>query len=545
MVFTIHRYIFRDLVKTFVLATALLSVVLGLGVMLRPLRQIGVDPARVPELVLCTLPITLTMVLPIAALLSATLNYGRLAAENEINACRSSGISLQTLIYPALAMGLLVAMLTLLLVFHVIPSYTERFESVIREDAEATIYRHIAKKGSLGKFIPGLMVHADRVEPQNHRLLGVAAVKHSRDGIERTFSARQVDIDVQSRAGGNVVRLKFKDVTVVMDDGSFLDEPRHVFYARLPRLLRDSIKFKKPADLRRIRNDMTRFAPVRRLLERFQDQLMVERYYRWCDSQLAAGTPLVIEVPREGRFEVYAARCFLRDDKSDDIRDQSKAILTVRNALPIMVWLFAPDDPPGATPQRYYRAAAGALEVDAQADEPLVTLQLDDVKAGRSDDVERMQAVVWRDRHGSSVPQRLVEGSRGLTLEQALAQPIPLAQPSAKLTALQRLLVRKCRRLAVEIAMAWQSRLAFGVSCVALVLLGTALGIIFRSGHLLTAFGVSFVPAGLCLITIFTGKHIAEQSTAAATLAGTLFLWSGIAAVALANTVIYRVLLRR
>ena len=97
MVFTIHRYIFRDLLKTFLLATLVLSTVLGLGVMLKPLRHFGVDPADVPKLVLYTLPITLTMVIPIAALLSATLNYGRLAVDNEINACRSSGISLLTL----------------------------------------------------------------------------------------------------------------------------------------------------------------------------------------------------------------------------------------------------------------------------------------------------------------------------------------------------------------------------------------------------------------------------------------------------------------
>ena len=61
MVFTLHRYIFRDLLKTFCLATLVLSVVLSLGVMLRPLRQFNVAPAQVPELLLCTLPITLTI----------------------------------------------------------------------------------------------------------------------------------------------------------------------------------------------------------------------------------------------------------------------------------------------------------------------------------------------------------------------------------------------------------------------------------------------------------------------------------------------------
>ena len=142
MVFTIHRYIFRDLLKTFILATVVLSLVLGLGVMLRPLRQFNVHPAHVPELLLCTLPITLTMVLPISALLAATLIYGRLAEDNEIAACRSSGINLLTLIYPAFTLALLVGLATLTLAFHVIPDFIARSETIIKSDAEAIIYRN-------------------------------------------------------------------------------------------------------------------------------------------------------------------------------------------------------------------------------------------------------------------------------------------------------------------------------------------------------------------------------------------------------------------
>ena len=93
MVFTIQRYIFRDLFKIFFLAALVLCLVMGLGAMLRPLRQFSIDPTRVPELIICTLPITLTMVLPIAALLAATLVYGRLAVDNEITAGKISAIS--------------------------------------------------------------------------------------------------------------------------------------------------------------------------------------------------------------------------------------------------------------------------------------------------------------------------------------------------------------------------------------------------------------------------------------------------------------------
>jgi len=104
-------------------------------------------------------------------------------------------------------------------------------------------------------------------------------------------------------------------------------------------------------------------------------------------------------------------------------------------------------------------------------------------------------------------------------------------------------IIDDCAELATEIRVEKHSRLAFGVSCVVLVILGTVLGIVFRSGHLLTAFGVSFIPAALCLITIFTGKHIAEKS--ATDITGILFLWSGIGAVLLADIFIYKSLAKR
>ncbi len=88
------------------------------------------------------------------------------------------------------------------------------------------------------------------------------------------------------------------------------------------------------------------------------------------------------------------------------------------------------------------------------------------------------------------------------------------------------------------------ARLAIGVSCVVLVLLGAALGVILRSGPLLSAFGVSAIPAVLCLMTIFTGKHMGEQGGADLP-AGIAFLWSGIAVIALADLLIYRNLLKR
>ena len=74
MVFTIHRYIFRELIRVFVLATVALTFMLSLGSILKPIQEFGVSPQQAIHLLGYFLPITLTVVLPMSALFSV-YNY--------------------------------------------------------------------------------------------------------------------------------------------------------------------------------------------------------------------------------------------------------------------------------------------------------------------------------------------------------------------------------------------------------------------------------------------------------------------------------------
>jgi len=74
-------------------------------------------------------------------------------------------------------------------------------------------------------------------------------------------------------------------------------------------------------------------------------------------------------------------------------------------------------------------------------------------------------------------------------------------------------------------------RMSFSVSVLVLVILGAALGIIFRGSHVLTAFGISFVPLLLVIVTIVMGKQLAYNP--AIGWLGLVVMWSGIAVVAI------------
>ena len=92
-------------------------MMLSMGLMLRPIEDYGDAPNQTIHLLGYFLPITLVFVLPMSALFAASLIYGRFAYENELDACRASGISLMTIIFPGLFLSLLVSIATLLYEF--------------------------------------------------------------------------------------------------------------------------------------------------------------------------------------------------------------------------------------------------------------------------------------------------------------------------------------------------------------------------------------------------------------------------------------------
>jgi lipopolysaccharide export LptBFGC system permease protein LptF len=92
------------------------------------------------------------------------------------------------------------------------------------------------------------------------------------------------------------------------------------------------------------------------------------------------------------------------------------------------------------------------------------------------------------------------------------------------------------------------SRAAFALSCLVLVLVGVALGMMFRSGNFLSAFAISVVPAMICILLTVTGQHTVEnvptalpQNWSNPLSFGLGLIWTGNAVVAVvAVALLYR-----
>jgi len=176
MVFILHRYIFRELLKVFVLSALALGAIMSLGSLLRPIQEFGVGPRQVFDLLCYFTPITFTFVLPVAALFATSLVYGRIAADNEFDACKASGISPAMLFYPGLVLAIIVAITNLMLSFHVVPVYVHRAEMAVKADAKQILFRNIQRQGYY--CLPGgsFRIYADAVDTKNSGLLGVVII---------------------------------------------------------------------------------------------------------------------------------------------------------------------------------------------------------------------------------------------------------------------------------------------------------------------------------------------------------------------------------
>jgi len=156
-----------------VLSTAALTFFLAIAYALSQLRERGLGPADSVQLVLYFVPAMLVFAMPISALLTTTLVYGRLSADNELTACRASGISMSSLLWPALAVGLLIGCANFVLFDRVIPWAKESAARVGTDHIERIFFNRMQTKKSFEYKAAGFYIYAKHTEGQ--MLYGVVA----------------------------------------------------------------------------------------------------------------------------------------------------------------------------------------------------------------------------------------------------------------------------------------------------------------------------------------------------------------------------------
>lgn len=530
MVFILHRYIFCELFKVFVLATVALTLILSLGSMLRPIQEYGVGPEQVVHLLGYFLPITLTFVLPMGALFATALVYGRIASDNELDACRASGISLMTLVYPGLCLAIITSITTLILTFHVVPAFIHRAEKAIKANAKQILFRNIQRKGYYK--IPGgrFNIYADQARPQDNLLSGVIIVKFTARQPEKLITAKNAKVVIDSTKKSNEVKIVAQEAYQIDDTGQAYSRQLPIS-GRFAPLMSDNIKFQKHNQIKKIKANMLEFYPVRKIAMEVRAQLGMEMLSEDITKTITDPDPdnNYYQFITEDRIVMFTAgRCVPRTDK------------TLQLVGPIRLLEFDK-----ITHQRR-----------CQWDSNKGIIKLQDDQIG-SKMVMVLYNPTW-DRGGGikSLAQRHVIKNLPLpgSIEAKLNEDgiletlsdfssVLKAEPTKELSSMQEGLQRKILMTFNNIIAETHSRLVFGLGTITLILISIAMGIILRGGHLLSAFGVSAVPFAALIVFMMSGRQLTKHPQMSPAV-GILVMWTGLVILTIIAIMIYRKLLR-
>ncbi len=534
MVFTLHRYIFRELFKVFVLAAVALTLMMSLGMILQPVQEYGVGPRQVLHLIGYFLPITLTFVLPMAALFAAALVYGRFASDNELDACKASGISLCTLVYPGLALAIIVATANLILSFHVMPVFVHRAKKSYMDDAKQILFRNLQRRGYYK--LPGseYLIYTDQTDSQNDTLSGVVVIRVKNNEIKKITTAERAKINFISHENFNEVYITAYN-TYQMDPEGTLSLGLSSVRAEFGSLLGDDIKFKKLHEMKEIRDvDPMLFQPIAKLARETYAQLTVELLAEDITGKIADDSNSFYKLHSgEKLVKFTASHCALQDEEKVEL---SGEVVVVEY------------DADSRQRLQTLRCTKALLHIEGDELTPTLTMVVYNAAWQHSDGSEGLtQRHIIR---GLIIPKAVGDVANKFATEDGLdakklASELPALRkgPSPKLKGLQDKLQKKIDYTLAEIEAELHSRLVFGIGCVSVIMIGIGLGVILRGGHLLSAFGASSVPAAVLIVCIMMGKNVTKNLGAQAG-SGIILMWAGLAFLSLLAMVIYRKLLK-
>jgi lipopolysaccharide export LptBFGC system permease protein LptF len=544
MLFTLHKYIFRELLRVFILAVVALTLMLSLGSILQPVQEFGVGPRQVLSLMGYFLPITLTFVLPMAALFACSLVYGRFASDSELDACRASGISLVKLVYPGLALAIIVANANLLLSFYVMPVFVQRAEESLKTDAKKILFRNI-QRNRYYDLPPDYqyLIYADQADLQNDTLSGVIVTEMKNNEIKNIFTAEAAKVNFNPHERFNEVQIlayKSGQMGTVSEAGAEWGS----LTAEFGSLLSDEIKFKKIDEMRKIKADLMNFYPIAKLARETYAQVIIVLLAQDINAGItkrnktppesaddAGGFYELLGMPNSVRF--IAGRCSAQDEELE---------LSGKNEVVIKEY-----NTESKETLRTLICEKALLHIEGDKLAPTLTMDIYNAKEKGSDELT-MRYIIR-----GLIPPQITEvianefktESGSLKVEKLASDLSHLSglRPNQSLSSLQSKLQNEIRHVLVRLIAEIHTRLVFGAGCIPMILIGIGLGIIKKGGHLLTAFGASCIPAAVLIVCIMSGKNLIKNP-GSESITGVAVMWAGLVFLLLLVLVIYRHLLK-
>ncbi len=162
----LHRYVFREILVPFALGLGIFTFVLLLARLLKLIELVvnrGIPVTTVASVFLFLLPAFLEVTVPMAMLLAILVAFGRLSADSEITALRSSGVSLYQLAPPVATFVILITIATAGLAWYGRPWGNRALRTAMWNVARTRATVGL-KPQVFNDDFPGLIIYAEQID---------------------------------------------------------------------------------------------------------------------------------------------------------------------------------------------------------------------------------------------------------------------------------------------------------------------------------------------------------------------------------------------
>jgi lipopolysaccharide export system permease protein len=209
----LHRYVFAEILVPFALGLGVFTFVLLLARLLKLIELVvnrGIPATTVARVFLYLLPAFLEVTVPMAMLLAILIAFGRLSADSEITALRSSGVSLYQLMPPVATFVLIVTIATAGLAWYGRPWGNRALRTAMWDMARTRATAGLKPQVFNDEF-PGLIIYAEQIDT-------------TADQLERVLISDERDPQQQNtvfaRSGYMISDTERETVTLRLLDGT-------------------------------------------------------------------------------------------------------------------------------------------------------------------------------------------------------------------------------------------------------------------------------------------------------------------------------------
>lgn len=189
----INRYIFKEITSSFIIILFILTFVLLMGKILQVMDLVinkGISVFAIAKLILFLLPSLMLFTIPIALLIAILIAMGRLSADNEITALKTSGISLMQIYYPVAIASLITFIITIIVGYFLVPQSNFATKRLLFTIAQQNANIGIKEKVFNSDF-KGFLFYADRIPVNKNYMEGVVISDNRIIGEQNTILAKK------------------------------------------------------------------------------------------------------------------------------------------------------------------------------------------------------------------------------------------------------------------------------------------------------------------------------------------------------------------